>query len=733
MGSRQLEAQGEDEGAYFQPRIEAGTVSEFSGSASYSHALQMPTGAGGMSIPLSLHYSSNTVNNKWGDHKADGSWVGVGWKLDVGRIEIAGDDTTMTLNGKSQELIHRDPYPNVTAISCPPSSGAWHCKNAKTEHLRARLNGFNKVLKHVITWEREDFNPHRISEVRNDATYEVWDQSGTRYDFGKRRFQGLPANGWWDWDWQEEVKDYSRTYMVARDVWVSWTEFMSFGLDRVVDVHGNTINIDYVSYADDGWRDVGGGGMPHFSRQEIYPSLIRYTRNASAGDNQEEYEVEFITARKGFSDGDNDTVHAQVSQSGVVLQRIKMWFVPDGGGPRVLLREYVFDYAIDSDPDARGSRSYRLTKIDQYGKGGQASGHKLPSTTFSYDRKTLRWNNLDHHRWYLTGIGNGRGGDRSFTYQDKALNRTIQHVVSQAQTDPGTGPSIATSYSYFDAKHTTNEEKNNTQTLNGFAKVHRIAGDLRVESRFHAYNTIIDDEGDDNTDDFPLQGRSKSVLSEIYPAGTNLKKVETTWQVDDLDEGGKHVYASQTLEKVWGDDGRPAPVQEGVRIPPQGSELPSAVWLQLVRSRAARAAHTDLRVPGGGSALVSHETEPVLRQRRRVAGRSRSTKSPGQQLDRRVGVPQHRVRRRQPRTGMRAQRPWSGLCQSNPGIDVVESVDRSEAELRRLRQRCLVDELLQLRLCIQPGQRRRGYDDHGLRLELPQLPDSEHQCTGAHL
>jgi RHS repeat-associated protein len=68
------------------PTMDAFQVSEFTGAGSYSLPIEVPAGRGGFQPSVSLNYNSQVVDNS--SLSTQASWVGMGWSLDVGSIEI---------------------------------------------------------------------------------------------------------------------------------------------------------------------------------------------------------------------------------------------------------------------------------------------------------------------------------------------------------------------------------------------------------------------------------------------------------------------------------------------------------------------------------------------------------------------------------------------------------------------------------------------------------------------
>ncbi len=68
------------------PSVDAFQVSEFTGAGSYSLPIEVPAGPGGFQPSLSLNYNSQVVDGSSLGTQA--SWVGMGWSMDVGSIDI---------------------------------------------------------------------------------------------------------------------------------------------------------------------------------------------------------------------------------------------------------------------------------------------------------------------------------------------------------------------------------------------------------------------------------------------------------------------------------------------------------------------------------------------------------------------------------------------------------------------------------------------------------------------
>ena len=90
-------------------RITAAQVGLHSGAATFSYPIQVPPGRNGFQPNLNLNYNSarlDEMKSKWDV----GSWVGIGWELNMGRISYdpIKDKHYLEINGVSFELYASD-------------------------------------------------------------------------------------------------------------------------------------------------------------------------------------------------------------------------------------------------------------------------------------------------------------------------------------------------------------------------------------------------------------------------------------------------------------------------------------------------------------------------------------------------------------------------------------------------------------------------------------------------
>ena len=85
-------------------KVMAAQVGLQSGAATFSYPIDLPAGPGGFQPKLVLSYNSASVDEM--KNKQDvGSWVGIGWTLNVGSISVGSDSANLDLNGVSYKIV----------------------------------------------------------------------------------------------------------------------------------------------------------------------------------------------------------------------------------------------------------------------------------------------------------------------------------------------------------------------------------------------------------------------------------------------------------------------------------------------------------------------------------------------------------------------------------------------------------------------------------------------------
>jgi YD repeat-containing protein len=233
-----------------------------------------------------------------------------------------------------------------------------------------------------------------------------------------------------------------------------------WSLDRVLDLHGNTMEITYTETS--ALPDPGSGDTTPYD-QAAYPALIAYTANSGQGFSANR-EVRFT-----YSDRTD-----AVAKSGQYAQyywtrkldRVELWV---GGS---LARAYDLAYAYQTPswhteqssgasapyPQATGLPKLMLTSITEK----DASGAALPATSFTYYESSVPVpGSSEVHKLQLKEVQNGYGGTLTYSYAlhtpDGWWKLPRRYRVSQVQTDPGSGtpnapnnssPVITLAYTY---------------------------------------------------------------------------------------------------------------------------------------------------------------------------------------------------------------------------------------------------------------------------------------------
>ncbi|MFB0536813.1 MAG: PKD domain-containing protein, partial [Anaerolineae bacterium] len=385
-----------DPGWVVLPTLRAFETDLYSGSAVFNHDLEVPAGLAGLAPRLTFQYTSDIPNGLLGD-KPDTGWVGIGWSFYLGNI----DGSRLTLNGVSEPIY--------------------------------RIGSTNRYRT-----ERETF----LRIEKTSGYWTVKDKDGTRYYFGTKVWQPTthPSEG-----------NASRLFTWKYDSGNEYCEYTvgAWKLDRIVDAHGNKVDIDYRAFSTSNgqtWRC--NDGLPNL--KEAYPSVIRYTTNPSQGENHAEHEIEFTISPKGHDNYED----SYVGDTAYKLDEIKVWYIPSPGATKQLIRRYDFDVSCWGTDD---TGKCLLNWMDQYG----ADGSDLPRLSFQYETLPIiirKWENGEQFyalrfRPFLDQATNGYGGQVDFAYvmqsSGDAESNVTEELVETKTVADGLGQSDSSSYAYY--------------------------------------------------------------------------------------------------------------------------------------------------------------------------------------------------------------------------------------------------------------------------------------------
>jgi hypothetical protein len=185
-------------------RVMAADVDLHSGAATYSYQLELPPGPGGFQPSLALTYDSGSVDGM--KNKRDvGSWVGIGWNLNLGSINYDASSQTyyLNMNGISYKLFTTD----GTNFHTTPE-----------EYL--------KITKSGNTWT-------------------VYDKEGTYYRFGgttdSQQYYDTSNYYRWDLSYWKDTNGDEATVSYVRDIWnnsvrSAYPEYLRYN-NNLVEVH----------------------------------------------------------------------------------------------------------------------------------------------------------------------------------------------------------------------------------------------------------------------------------------------------------------------------------------------------------------------------------------------------------------------------------------------------------------------------------------------------------------
>ncbi|WP_079056293.1 polymorphic toxin-type HINT domain-containing protein [Streptomyces caeruleatus] len=226
------------------------------GAFSWSYPLLVPAAPAGPAPTVSLNYNSQTVDGRVAVSSPQASWIGEGWDYDPGHIErryrTCQDDRKAMKSGT----------PNNTAKKDKTSDLCWVSYNAvmslggrSVELVRDAPAGSNPESDTEIYHPQNDDGirvERRTGGANGDNNGEYWivtHKDGTKYYFGLDQVGGGHA----DTDSVSTVPVFGNhpgepchaTAFAGSRCGAGKKQAWRWGLDKVVDVHGNTMVVNW--------------------------------------------------------------------------------------------------------------------------------------------------------------------------------------------------------------------------------------------------------------------------------------------------------------------------------------------------------------------------------------------------------------------------------------------------------------------------------------------------------
>ncbi|MEU5094893.1 RHS repeat-associated core domain-containing protein [Streptomyces sp. NPDC020996] len=257
-----------------------------SGAFTWSYPLNIPSPPAGPAPQVSFEYSSQTVDGRTAVSSPQASWIGEGWSYDAGYIERryrSCKDDRKTLDAGT---------PNNTAKKDKTSDQCWVSHNAvmslngkTTELIRDAAPGSDPEKDTERYRPQQDDGTrieHRVGGSNDDNNGEYWvvtTTDGTQYFYGLNSVGGGHA----DTDSVSTVPVFgnhpgepchadtfadSRCGSGKQQAW-------RWGLDKVVDVHGNTMIVNWTQETNY-YAVRKKFKSPEQYDRYAYPTLIEY-------------------------------------------------------------------------------------------------------------------------------------------------------------------------------------------------------------------------------------------------------------------------------------------------------------------------------------------------------------------------------------------------------------------------------------------------------------------------
>ncbi|MGW0840373.1 polymorphic toxin-type HINT domain-containing protein [Streptomyces sp. NPDC002787] len=227
-----------------------------SGAFTWTYPLTVPAAPAGPAPNIEFTYNSQSVDGRTAVASPQASWIGEGWDYDAGHIErryrACQDDRKKMKSGTANNTAKKD----KTSDLCWVSHNAVMTLGGKTTELvRDAASGSNPETDTEIYRSESDDGTrieHRVGGTNGDNNGEYWivtTTDGTKYYYGLNQVGGGHA----DTDSVSTVPVFGNhpgepchaTSFADSRCGTGKKQAWRWGLDKVVDVHGNTLVVTW--------------------------------------------------------------------------------------------------------------------------------------------------------------------------------------------------------------------------------------------------------------------------------------------------------------------------------------------------------------------------------------------------------------------------------------------------------------------------------------------------------
>lgn len=283
-----------------------------SGAFNWTYPLTVPAPPAGPAPNVSLDYNSQDVDGRTAVSSPQASWIGEGWDYDPGHIErryrSCEDDRKTLKSGSANNAAKKDKTSDLCWVSY---NAVMSLAGKTTELVRDAASGSNPETDTETYRPQKDDGTrieHRVGGSNGDNNGEYWvvtTTDGTKYYYGLNQVGGGHA----DTDSVSSVPVFgnhpgepchasafadSRCGAGKKQAW-------RWGLDKVVDVHGNAMVVDW-HQSTNYYAVKKKFKAPESYDRAAYPDYIEYGMRSSDL-TKPSAKVDFVAAQRCLAPG----------------------------------------------------------------------------------------------------------------------------------------------------------------------------------------------------------------------------------------------------------------------------------------------------------------------------------------------------------------------------------------------------------------------------------------------